>query len=417
MAYQGPNLIRTHLRTSNEAYLYQDFLRSELSVAAFSRDTAALRKALAAPRSDVNAWNRHFGPPLYAAVYIRDVAITSLLLKHHANPNIRGYYGTPLIMAVWNRDEELVRLLLQSDKLDPNMRDRRGVTALWLSCAEGCPEIVRLLLSHKDTDPNLTHLDLTPLACATKRGHGLAAQYLLRRKDVTVELKREEDICPLALATKDGHTKILQLLLKRLPVGARDYGNCLQSLLLYAALTGSVATVQTLLERPDINPNFRDERYCTALCLAINRRHHAVVQCLLQRQDLDPNMQSRSALWPALFDCDGPALGLMLGIDSMEPNLGVLTPLSWAAKLGDEQLVGMLLARADVDVNMEFKPYGTPAILASQWGNEEVIQLLLKHDGLDLSVKDGYGYTTLDYAQDGCHDGIVRLLFEHRASD
>jgi hypothetical protein len=101
------------------------------------------------------------------------------LLKHGADPNIRGYRGvTPLIWAAWGwygrRRTIQFLTLLSAYKADVNLRDEEGLTALMVAARMGRPEIVKLLLDHQ-ADAALTD-------CEGKTALQIAQSY--KRTDV-----------------------------------------------------------------------------------------------------------------------------------------------------------------------------------------------------------------------------------------
>ena len=81
-----------------------------------------------------------------------------LLDRNDINVNLQDNEGwTALIWACWYNNASMVNLLLEREDVDPNIRTMRGHTALTLSCIlspTSRVDIVRLLLSRRDTDPN-----------------------------------------------------------------------------------------------------------------------------------------------------------------------------------------------------------------------------------------------------------------------
>ncbi|KAL1775371.1 2-5A-dependent ribonuclease isoform X1 [Sigmodon hispidus] len=72
--------------------------------------------------------------------------ITHLLLKHGANPNVRGDQGkTPLIAAVEKKHTGLVRMILNQEGVNIEDTDSQGETALLIAVKHKQKEIVELL--------------------------------------------------------------------------------------------------------------------------------------------------------------------------------------------------------------------------------------------------------------------------------
>ncbi|KAL9090895.1 MAG: hypothetical protein Q9165_005103 [Trypethelium subeluteriae] len=88
---------------------------------------------------------------------------------------------------------------------------------------------------------------------------------------------------------------------------------------------------------------------------------------------------------------------LHLGYDAADPQdrLG-RTPLSYAAQMGHEHAVRLLLDRDDVQADRKDRYYNrTPLSHAAQKGHVEVVKLFLERDDVDTNSKDKYGITPL----------------------
>ena len=80
--------------------------------------------------------------------------IVKLLLEAKVNPNVQNEYGwTALMGASENGRIEVVRLLLEA-KVDPNIQSNFGWTALIWASDNGHSEIVKLLLEN-EANPNI----------------------------------------------------------------------------------------------------------------------------------------------------------------------------------------------------------------------------------------------------------------------
>lgn len=136
-AIQQNNAPLADLLLAHGANMYQTcrFGRSPLVVAANNRHLTCLQLLLQAG-ADPNLPDSSGIFPLQFAGAERpptaapDVEIVRVLLKAGANVNMRSISGwTPLLLAVHNGDTASVQLLLQN-RADPNLRYRRGNTAL-----------------------------------------------------------------------------------------------------------------------------------------------------------------------------------------------------------------------------------------------------------------------------------------------
>ncbi|KAL6825975.1 ankyrin repeat-containing domain protein [Trichoderma sp. SZMC 28015] len=88
-----------------------------------------------------------------------------------------------------------------------------------------------------------------------------------------------------------------------------------------------------------------------------------------------------------------------------------LTPLSWSARNGYDDVVKLLLAVPSVNVNSRGVFLGdTPLSLAARNGHEAVVKLLLAMPSIDVNSKDPWHGTPLFGAACNGHDAVVQLL-------
>ena len=95
------------------------------------------------------------------------------------------------------------------------------------------------------------------------------------------------------------------------------------------------------------------------------------------------------------------------------------TPLAWAARGGQKEVVGVLLERVDIDPNKADTKYGrTPLSWAAGMGHEEVVKALLGREDLNPNQADTTdGRTPLSQAAGNGHAGVVKILLEQEDVD
>jgi hypothetical protein len=90
-----------------------------------------------------------------------------------------------------------------------------------------------------------------------------------------------------------------------------------------------------------------------------------------------------------------------------------LTPLSWAAGNGHDDVVHLLLANDAIDPDLKDSQYDqTPLWQAAEGGHEAVVKLLLETGKVGVDVKDNHGRTPLWWAAYRGHEAVVKLLLE-----
>lgn len=100
--------------------------------------------------------------------------------------------------------------------------------------------------------------------------------------------------------------------------------------------------------------------------------------------------------------------------DLDRPNIGGWTPLMYAAYVGHDNIVHLLLDH-HVDVNARTSKNGATALmLAASCGNVSVVEFLLQ-SGAKIDIQDKRGWTCLFYATYQGHQKVVELLLENHA--
>ncbi|KAF7708056.1 ankyrin repeat and SAM domain-containing protein 3 isoform X2 [Silurus meridionalis] len=95
-------------------------------------------------------------------------------------------------------------------------------------------------------------------------------------------------------------------------------------------------------------------------------------------------------------------------------NLGGWTPLMYAAYIGHDNVVNLLL-ESGVSVNASTAKGLTPLMLAASCGNESIAYFLLQQ-GAELERKDAHGWTALLHSTSTGHQQMVKFLLENNAN-
>ena len=175
-------------------------------------------------KADPNVTYTNGDTPLVQAAYANETGMVTCLLEHGADPNQArrkdGY--TPLLCASMGPAVcEIVHQLLRY-KADVQQADESGkVTPLVIASADGCTDVVRLLLGSGACCKKQFNKFSNPLFYASQNGHVEVVQMLLKAdvpnqqrlsKFAEYDYESEDEA-----AEENGHTLVVSLL--------RKYGN------------------------------------------------------------------------------------------------------------------------------------------------------------------------------------------------
>ncbi|KAJ5654846.1 hypothetical protein N7490_001849 [Penicillium lividum] len=237
---------------------------------------------------DINHQTSHNDAPLLLAVKrLNDVSsdlILGALLSHSKlDVNISDSNGQTALWHAVNRGHfDLVKLLLRQNDLRLNDPDRYGVTPLARAAERPALSVLELLLEQRQICINSqsTHI-VPPLWAACRAGNSPAVKALLRLKSVQANQRGPTGTTPLQVAIYSNHLSIVSLLLRQgnmVDINAR--GRQQWTAIFFAASNGHVTMTETLLKYPDINVNLIDDNGRTPLWWAEHGQHSRVVNLL-----------------------------------------------------------------------------------------------------------------------------------------
>jgi ankyrin repeat protein len=195
-------------------------------------------------------------------------------------------------------------------------------------------------------------------------------------------------------------------------------------LFLWASRGSRDDLVQLILERGSVDVNATDNEGRTALALAVFYGTLTTTQMLLDA-GADVNCQDKVGEAPLSYAASmgkEEKLKLLLKVRDINVNLQDYrgnSPLLLAVKKARYPVVGtrLILEHQDVDVNVKDEDGDTPLLRAVAAENVTVVRLLLGHHGVDVNVKDEDGDTPLLRAVANRNVTVVRLLLGHHGVD
>ncbi|KAF5604072.1 ankyrin repeat domain-containing protein [Fusarium pseudocircinatum] len=223
--------------------------RTPLSLACLSGNTSLVRYLLDNSQADVNTQDIYGRAPVHNCIWMEDVDVLRLILETgRAKLNVvDSFQCTPLLLAAYQSKWHMVSILLNYEQA-VNMKGQKGRTVIFWAIIQGQTEIVRQLVSLKQTN---------------------------------LAVRDEDGLSPLSHAAQQGNVEIIRVLLGKPGVDVDDRDNAGITPLGHAAMKGHLGAVELLLDEGKANSWIRDKEGRTPLALASAEGHFKVVQRIL----------------------------------------------------------------------------------------------------------------------------------------
>jgi ankyrin repeat protein len=367
----------------------------------------------------VNAMDSAHRSALYYAC--KTPEIVSLLLYHLAVPGYMDISGkTPVMRAAELGSEEVVEMLVAC-KVDLDMIDYEGMTALAYACLFGKLEAARVLM-RAGASPLISDMDdKTPLMLATIHGHYEIIVFLLEQDgDIGLDYRDFLGYTALQHASIRGHADSVAALLRKGALTIPDSAGVTP--LMLSCKQKNVECTRLLLPHSEIEIDARDERGKTALVYACGQKGNLACVQLLLEHDADPGVQTEygcTALMEAIHDGGSPELVQILldvmtvpQINTQERNGDTALTIACAESF---EIVCLLLNKG-ADPFKKCYHQATPVMVAASLGNAEIVEELAKRTGrYHLDSVDIDHLTALYHASVRGHTSVVRTLVAYGA--
>lgn len=174
-----------------------------------------------------------------------------------------------------------------------------------------------------------------------------------------------------------------------------------------AVKVDDAAAIKSLLAR-GLDPNLIEpERGDTGLILALREDSKKVFGLLLNADGVDLEaraLNGDTALMIACYQGNKPAVNMLLA-KGVEVNKSGWTPLHYAAAIGNNEIVKLLLDRSAY-IDAESPNKTTPMMMAARGGHIMTVKILLDK-GADATLKNELDMSAIDFAEKFGHRDIV----------
>ena len=147
----------------------------------------------------------------FKALQFDDLQVISSLLNRGFDPNTVNLDAEPaLVLALREGSVKTFEALARHPKINLNLRNKHGETALMLACIKGNLALARLLIKR---DADINHPGWTALHYAASGGHTDIIRLLLD-ESAYIDAESPNGTTPLMMAARYGNSKAVQLLIE-----------------------------------------------------------------------------------------------------------------------------------------------------------------------------------------------------------
>ena len=326
-------------------------------------------------------------------------------------------------------------ILLELARIRPKWKDENGKAFIHHTAEIGDPDILCELIEDVSMagDANMPDSDgKTPLHYAISKSKNNTALKLLEKFGVDPLVEDKDKTTPLMLAVGEGLTDVVKTILKLYSpeqLNKRDRSGNSAVHYLFSSKVDKKATegerleILKMLEEAGCNILQEGDKEQTILHKALYSKDEPIWTYLLslaRDRFKDLSRPSKSVLIEACQSGSSPAVSLFLelwpdAVRDVDAFWG-RSPLSWACAKGHEDIIRILAANPETDLNYSSDSYGrTPLHLAADRRSPNALACLLEHDASrhDLSVTDKSGRTPVALAVERRRVQTIKMLLDH----
>lgn len=297
-------------------------------------------------------------------------------------------------------------LTLKTDIIGDQQTELNGH---WLNAARiGDLESLRQLESKVDV--NVTDfLGNTALIFAADNGYPEIVSYLLSLPIININIQNNGGQSALIIAARNGHETIVSTLVQMPHINLNDKDTNGYTALMWATYNNHDDIVSILSQLPSIDLNAKDLSSNNALMIATFWGYHTIVNILLKTPEIDISVQNSHGETVVSFlrNCPQMQSSVIKKIDE----------LNWLKAAEDGNLEKIKDFSGKININAQDKWGNTALIIAASKGHNDIVKLLLQEPEINVNLQNCYKNSALMLAVDENHENIARMLAQFPGID
>lgn len=248
---------------------------------------------LRVPGININAQDIDGETALMRAVFWSNKTMVTLLLNAGADPNIKNNEGKTALDQAREKFKPILEALINETKIPISLAPVVSLDQWFTAAKQGDLDVIQKLIDKVDVNVQ-DHDGDSALILAANNGHENIVKLLLQSPNINVNMRDKLGFTALMPASRDGNPNIVKLLLAKPEIDVNMQSNAGTTALWVASAWGRENVVKLLLAVPNININAQEDRGWTALMAAgINNWSDAVPKLLLDA-GADPNIKDNT---------------------------------------------------------------------------------------------------------------------------
>lgn len=374
-AYKQTMLKQVQKKAPEQEKSIQSADQERFKIAIKRRDPNTLKELLK-KGIDINMTFDDGTTPLTLAIACFSNETVNVLIEAGAELNKADAGGDfPLLVAIQSHNLEIVQKLLMNPKVDVNVKNRQGHTALIMGSFAGSEELVLGLLQRNVEIDKPNNEKQTALIAACAQGNDRIVDLLIKH-GANPSTQDSTGASALFVSALQGHDQCVQLILK---TGIKpDEATALQgyTALHAAAKNGNLQIIKHLLQA-GADPHKLNDLGESPICLAAVSSQELAYEALIAKTNIEQlSQKQKQNIIAALATGD-----LAYSLNSLLTSSSITLP---------------------ADINFATQGGQTPLMLAAAKGNKSVMNLLIKLGAEVSGVKDSFGQDPLIKAAMSC---------------